>query len=123
MKPAGALVVLGMVSCVAAARLPAQSLASARVGLAQRLAVSVAPRAAPVFVIPAAGTGPRRWPYVVVGALVGGAAGGVWVARRAARTDDAMVFPSYVAVAVAGGAAVGALGGLIVSVAIHPGAR
>jgi hypothetical protein len=46
--------------------------------------------------------------------------GGVWLAHRAARTDDAMVFPGYVVAAVGAGAAMGALGGLIVSVVVHP---
>ena len=123
MRPPRVLLGCSVVACLAAGRLSGQSLAAARVGLVTPSADSAAFRA-PVIPVPRSANGePRRWPYVVGGAVVGGAVGGVWLAHRAARTDDAMVFPGYVVGAVAAGAAVGALGGLIVSVVVHPSAR
>ena len=113
----------GAVACLAGGRLSAQSLATAHVGLALPSAAPAPFRTLGPAVGHSAAEGPRRWPYVVSGAVVGGAAGGVLLAHRAARTDDAMVFPVYAVGAVTAGAALGALGGLIVSVVVHPSAR
>lgn len=122
MRPTRVVLVSTAIACLAAGRLSAQSLATVQVALVHP-AAAAAPFRAPALAIPRSVAGePRRWPYVVSGAVVGGVAGGVWLARRAARTDDAMVFPGYVVGAVAAGAALGALGGLIVSVVVHPAA-
>ena len=123
MRPTRALLICSAVVFLAPAQLPAQRLAVARVALPSPPVVSASLRA-PSIAVPRSAVGePRRWPYVVGGAVVGGAAGGLWLAQRAARTDDAMVFPVYVVGAVGAGAALGALGGLIVSVVVHPSVR
>jgi hypothetical protein len=122
-RPTRVVLLCSAVACLVAGRLPGQSLATAQVGLVQPSAGPVVVRTPTIVNLRAAGDRPRRWPYVVGGAVVGGAVGGVWLAHRAARTDDAMVFPIYGVGAVAAGAALGALGGLIVSVVVHPSAR
>jgi len=112
------------VACLAAGRASAQSMATAQVGLARQVAAPAAVRTRSLAVVQSASREPRRRPYVVSGAVVGGVAGGVLLAHGVAKTDDAMVFPVvYASGVVAGGAALGAFGGLIVSVIVHRGAR
>jgi hypothetical protein len=57
----------------------------------------------------------RKWPFVLVGALAGGALGLHYYVRRAdAANDDDFFYPVSAAIDVGAGAAGGALGGLLV---------
>ena len=103
---------------LAVSPLRAQTLASARVGIAPLPATASAPRTLVLHVEAPAARGHARWPFVLGGAVVGAAATGLVVANQIRHTDDAMVFPQYVAVLVGAGAGVGALLGWAVSAAI-----
>ena len=111
------LCIFGAAACLATGQLHAQQIASAQVGIVRPVGALV-PHA--VTLPPMVRARPRRWPYVVAGAVVGGVAGGVWVVHEVSKTDDAMFVPVVAVGAVAAGAAVGALGGLIVSVIVDP---
>jgi hypothetical protein len=63
----------------------------------------------------------KRWPYVVTGAVIGGVVGTGLVVRQIARTDDAMIVEPFIIGGAVAGVALGALGGLIVSVVVRPG--
>jgi len=82
------ILVCAVGASLAAGRLSGQSLATAQVGLARPATTLASSRQPTLLVVQAATSEPRRWPYVVSGAVVGGA-----------------------------------LGGLIVSVIVHPAAR
>ena len=112
------LLVLAASALLAAPPLRAQALAAARVGIAPRAAATTArPR---VILAVDAPSAPRhaRWPYVLGGAAVGAGVTGLVLANQIRHTDDGMVFPQYVVVAVGAGAGVGALLGWAVSAAI-----
>ena len=117
MRRSALIIIVTAAVCLTAGELHAQQLASGQVGIARPVAVRTARS---VTLAPMSRGRPRRWPYVVGGAVVGGVAGGLWLARQAAKTDDAVEVPVVAIGAVAGGAALGALGGLIVSVIVDP---
>ena len=114
------LVVCAMLAALPGTALGAQQLSAMRVGLTAPPVRRLDSSSAPSVAASSSVHRPRRWPYVVGGAVVGAAAGGIWLARQVARTDDAMVFPLFAAVPVALGSGLGALGGLTISVIVDP---
>ena len=114
------LVVCALLVAVPGTALGAQQLSAMRVGVTTPTMTTLGVRS--TVTVPAASSAhrPMRWPYVVGGAVLGAAAGGVWVARQVARNDDAMPFPLIIAAPIVVGAGVGALGGLTVSAIIEP---
>ena len=63
-------------------------------------------------VIDTASAKPPRWPFVLAGAVVGGAMAGAWYAHQAAKSGDPMI--DFSAPVVGIGVGLGALAGLIV---------
>ena len=114
------VVALGTVATLTATSLSAQQLADACVGLGTQSAASYDAHAIVPPLVARSAQGPKRWPYVVGGALVGAVAGGTWIVHRVAHTDDAMGVPVYAVGVMAAGTGLGALGGLIVSAIVQP---
>ena len=119
MKRSPSLFLLGAVGLFAAAPLQAQALASMRIGITREAsATGGSPRAA-FRVAQAESRRHQRWPFVLGGAVVGATAAGLVLANGIRQTDDAMVFPQYVAAFIGVGAGIGALGGWAVSAVIR----
>jgi hypothetical protein len=113
------LAACAVVLAVPGKALGAQQLSRMRVGLPERAAAALAAPAVVTVSVAAAKRRPKRWPYVLGGAVVGAVGMGFWIAYGVAHTDDAMVFPPLVVAELAVGAGVGALGGLMISDIVH----
>lgn len=99
----------------------AQRLATDRVGVAHAEPVLPSDRlVAPLRLSHSIDAPPSRWPFVLIGALTGGAAAGAWYAYEVSKpsNDDGMMIDLSVPV-VGIGVAVGAAVGLLVSEAVR----
>ena len=96
--------------------LEAQHLATMRVGVGQAAPAVSSPHVAPRLALTVTRP-PRRWPYIVTGAVLGAATTAVVFAGMIEQSGDPPVglSPALVAIVVGSGATVGALGGWAIS--------
>ena len=120
MRVSRSLVLLLAASLFAGATLRAQSLEASPTTLHRAVAERARPGQVFLRIAASEARRPRRWPYVIGGAVLGAAGAGIWLGHAVNQSNDQMVFPQFVIGIVGIGAGVGALGGLIVSLVAVP---